>query len=281
MAARLLGERGFLRRLGSEPLQFLDRVAQPVGLALRALDLGALRRQLALRARAARPTARSTSAASPSRPPKASSSARWVAASTSARSSCWPWISTSAAPSALQRLHAHRLVVDEGARAAVGELHAAQDQFVLGRDVVAAMQRARPDGPRGSSKAAVTCPCSAPWRTSAASPRAPSASAKASSRIDLPAPVSPVSTASPARNRCRAGRSGRCRGSKAGPACSCPRSLSAVACLIGTRHDTRPDARRRPSAIASPAVCRSANRMTGTGGRTMQQVGCALCAVRA
>ena len=49
----------------------------------------------------------------------------------------------------------------------------------------------------GSSNAAVTCPCSAPWRTRAASPRAPSASAKASSRMDLPAPVSPVSTDRP------------------------------------------------------------------------------------
>ena len=31
----------------------------------------------------------------------------------------------------LHHLHAHRLVIDEGARAAVGELHAAQDQIVL------------------------------------------------------------------------------------------------------------------------------------------------------
>src|SRR5216684_1393847 len=46
------------------------------------------------------------------------------------------------------------------------------------------------------SKAAVTCPCSAPSRTSKASPRAPSASEKASSTIDLPAPVSPVSAES-------------------------------------------------------------------------------------
>ena len=41
-----------------------------------------------------------------------------------------------------QHLHAHRLVVDEGAGAAVGELHAAQDQLVLGRDVVRRQQRA-------------------------------------------------------------------------------------------------------------------------------------------
>src|SRR5262249_10820904 len=50
------------------------------------------------------------------------------------------------------------------------------------------------------SKAAVTWPCSAPWRTNATSPRAPSARAKASSKMDLPAPVSPVSTESPEVN---------------------------------------------------------------------------------
>ena len=36
----------------------------------------------------------------------------------------------------LHHLHAHRLVVDEGAGAPVAELHAAQDQLVLGGDVV-------------------------------------------------------------------------------------------------------------------------------------------------
>src|SRR4249919_3190366 len=50
------------------------------------------------------------------------------------------------------------------------------------------------------SKVAVTWPCSAPWRTRPESPRPPSASAKASSRMDLPAPVSPVSTARPREN---------------------------------------------------------------------------------
>ena len=94
----------------------------------------------------------------------------------------------------LEHLRADRLVVDEGAGAAVGELHAAQDQLVLGRDVVLRRAACAPDAFVGRSNAAVTWPCSAPWRTSATSPRAPSASAKASSRIDLPAPVSPVST---------------------------------------------------------------------------------------
>src|SRR5205085_4088904 len=54
--------------------------------------------------------------------------------------------------------------------------------------------------PLGTSKVAVTWPCSAPWRTRPASPRPPSASAKASSRMDLPAPVSPVRTARPREN---------------------------------------------------------------------------------
>src|SRR5467141_364961 len=54
--------------------------------------------------------------------------------------------------------------------------------------------------PFGTSNTAVTCPCSTPWRTRPESPRPPSASAKASSRMDLPAPVSPVSTARPREN---------------------------------------------------------------------------------
>src|SRR5258706_7629425 len=52
----------------------------------------------------------------------------------------------------------------------------------------------------GTASTGVTCPCSAPWRTRPESPRPPSASAKASSRMDLPAPVSPVSTARPREN---------------------------------------------------------------------------------
>ena len=92
---------------------------------------------------------------------------------------------------------AGRLVVDEDAGAAVGGLHAAQDDVavvverVLGKDGARRMVR-------GTSKTADTWPCAAPWRTSEASPRAPSASDKASSRMDLPAPVSPVRTERPA-----------------------------------------------------------------------------------
>src|SRR5262249_13754014 len=51
-----------------------------------------------------------------------------------------------------------------------------------------------------SSSSADTAACSSPERTSAVSARAPSARPRASSRIDLPAPVSPVSTPSPESN---------------------------------------------------------------------------------
>src|SRR6266849_2598146 len=54
--------------------------------------------------------------------------------------------------------------------------------------------------PFKTTNTAVTCPCSTPWRTRPESPRPPSASANASRRMDLPAPVSPVSTARPRAN---------------------------------------------------------------------------------
>src|SRR6266480_6954060 len=54
--------------------------------------------------------------------------------------------------------------------------------------------------PFGTSNTAVTCHCSMPCRTRPESPRPPSASANASRRMDLPAPVSPVSTARPREN---------------------------------------------------------------------------------
>ena len=141
-----LGERGLLRRLRAEPAQFLDRVAQPVGLALRALDLGAVRRRAPPRRRGARPTA--------APPPRA-------CAVEIAKGVEQPAMGGGIDQRAVvvlavdldqrgaersQRLHAHRLVVDEGAGAAVGELHAPQDQFVLGRDAVVGGKRARPDG---------------------------------------------------------------------------------------------------------------------------------------
>ena len=62
----------------------------------------------------------------------------------------------------LERLHADRLFVDKGPRAAVGKLHPAQDQRLVGRDLHTGREGSGPDGASGSSNIAVTCPWSAP-----------------------------------------------------------------------------------------------------------------------
>src|SRR6201747_2670342 len=134
-----------------------------------------------------------------SSPAKASSSRRWVEASTSARSSCWPWISTSAEPTAFRVC---TLIAWSLMKARV------RPSASCTRRRIISPVSSRPLSLRifeagcflGTSNTAVTWPCSAPWRTSAASPRPPSASAKASRRMDLPAPVSPVNTARPGEN---------------------------------------------------------------------------------
>src|ERR1700738_634262 len=72
-----------------------------------------------------------------------------------------------------------------------------QDSSTQSSSSPLALRMATAGCPFGISNTAVTWPCSAPWRTKPASPRPPSASANASRRMDLPAPVSPVSTARP------------------------------------------------------------------------------------
>src|SRR3978361_444382 len=134
-----------------------------------------------------------------SRPAKASSNWRCVEASTSARSSCWPWISTNAAPTAFRVC----TEIDWSLMKARVRPSASWTR----RRIISPVS-SRPFSvrifaagwPLGTSKVAVTWPCAAPWRTRPESPRPPSASANASSRMDLPAPVSPVSTARPREN---------------------------------------------------------------------------------
>src|ERR1700736_4711056 len=75
-----------------------------------------------------------------------------------------------------------------------------QDSSTQSSSSPLALRMATAGCPFGISNTAVTWPCSAPWRTRPASPRPPSASANASRRMDLPAPVSPVSTARPREN---------------------------------------------------------------------------------
>src|ERR1700738_485237 len=75
-----------------------------------------------------------------------------------------------------------------------------QDSSTQSSSSPLALRMATAGCPFGISNPAVPWPCSAPWRTKPASPRPPSASANASRRMDLPAPVSPVSTARPREN---------------------------------------------------------------------------------
>ena len=133
IAVRALGERGLLARLRRRACQFLDRVAQPVGLAPGALDLARDAPRPRPARRAAPATARSTAAASASRPPKASSKRAMRRGIDQSALVVLAVDLDQRRAELLQRLHAHRLVVDEGAGAPVGKLHAAQDQLVFDR----------------------------------------------------------------------------------------------------------------------------------------------------
>jgi hypothetical protein len=121
-------------------------VAQPVAFALGALDLGAMgiRRRLRLTPRLPKPFDLGR--------------VRFQGAKSIEQAAVGGSINQSAlvvlavnldqrGAELLHHLHAHRLIVDEGARAPVGELHAAQDELVLGRDIVGQIvgqeQRAR------------------------------------------------------------------------------------------------------------------------------------------
>ena len=131
-----LGERGLLARLRGKRAEFLDRMAQPVALALGALDLGAVGVGR-LRCRAPRlPQRCDLGGVGLQRAEGVEQTA--VGGGVDQRALVVLAVDLDQRRAELlHHLHAHRLIVDEGARAPVGELHAAQDQFVLGGDVVA------------------------------------------------------------------------------------------------------------------------------------------------
>ena len=137
-----LGQRGLLVALRRQPRELLDRVAQPVGLALRALDLGAVGRKLALARAAHLPQPLHRAGVGFERAEGVEQPAMGGDVDQRALVVLAVDLDQRGAER-LQGLRAHRLVVDESAGAAVGELHAAQDQLVLGRDVVCRHQRAR------------------------------------------------------------------------------------------------------------------------------------------
>ena len=131
----LFGERALLAGFRLQPRELLDRMAQPVGLAPRLFDTRAMRRDRFLGAATYIPCARNRRRIvleprigieqAPMRRNIDERALVMLAMDLDQR-----------AAERFQHLHAHRLVVDEGARAPVGKLHAAQDQAVLGSDAV-------------------------------------------------------------------------------------------------------------------------------------------------
>ena len=137
----LVGEHGFFRRLGSKPLELLDRVAEKIRLALRPLDLGAMGRH---RARPRTPLV-----------PKLldlrglavedSKGVEQAAVRRGIHQRALVMLAVDLDQRHAQRfqgLRAQRLVIDEGTGAAVGKLHTTQNQLVFGRDVVFGHERA-------------------------------------------------------------------------------------------------------------------------------------------
>ena len=131
------------RPAGASLLQFLDGMAQPVGLALRALDLGAMAATAASCARRRASHSASTAGGVAVQPAEGIEQAAMRRGVDQRAVVMLAVDFDQRRAEALQHLHADRLVVDEGAGAAVGELHAAQDQLVVGGDVVLGQQRAR------------------------------------------------------------------------------------------------------------------------------------------
>ena len=139
-----------------------------------------------------------------------------------------------------QHLHADRLIVDEGAGAAVGELHAPHDQFVLAVEIVLgehAPRRMFLGEIEGGDHLALFG-AFAHQRRRRRGRRARARRRRAGSICRRRSRRSARQGRS--RNRCPAVRSGRCRGWKDGPAWL-PRRLE----QYGTKHRAR-DSQSRP-----------------------------------
>ncbi len=197
MPVRRSAEGGLLARLRRELVQFLDRVAQPVGLAQRPLHIGAMLATAACARRAARSTA--TDLVSFILEPAEGIEQPAMRRRIHQRAVVMLAVDLhQRRAEALQHLHAHRLIVDEGAGAAVAPIArgAGSDASSAGMSFVGEHRARRMPG-RQLERRRSRCPAPRPAAPAPASPRPPSASAKASSRMDLPAPVSPVSTDRP------------------------------------------------------------------------------------
>ncbi len=141
-----LGERGLLAGLRAEPAELVDRMAKPLRFAAGALDLGAMRLHRGLARAPLVPKTPDLGGVVLDAAIGVEQRAMGRRLDESAVVVLAVDFHQSRAERA-QHLHAHRLIVDEGAGAAVGELDPAHDQFVLGdrfrNQVVLRQQAAR------------------------------------------------------------------------------------------------------------------------------------------
>ncbi len=135
-------QRGFLARLGRKLRQLVSRMAQPVGLALGTLHLGAVARDLLLGIAADCPQPGDLGGFGLQAPIGVQQQPVGGGIDKGAVVMLAVDFDQRAADAA-QHLDRHRLVVEEGAGAAVGKLDPAKDQFLVGRNVVRLE-----DGPR-------------------------------------------------------------------------------------------------------------------------------------
>ena len=117
-----------------------------------------------------------------------------------------------------QHLHADRLVVDEGAGAAVGELHAAQDQLALDGEILFGGERGARDGRSAIEHGGDLALLGALAHQRRVAARAERQREGIEQDRFAGAGLAGQHRQARSRNRCPADRSGRCRGSKAGPA---------------------------------------------------------------
>ena len=137
-----LGERRLLAGLRAQSIEFLDGMAQPVAFALGARDLFAVGAGCFFRGAARLPQRGDPGGIGFQAAEGVEQAA--VGAGVDQRALVVLAVDLDQRlAQLLHHLHAHRLIVDESAGAPVGELHAAQDQVVLGRDVVGLSRMAR------------------------------------------------------------------------------------------------------------------------------------------
>src|SRR4051794_3529235 len=138
----LFGKRAFLAGLRLEPRQLIHRMAQPVRFAPRLFDARAMDRHRLLGGAPRRPCP--VDCRGILLEPRIGIEQPPVCRDIDKRAFIMLAMDLDErAAQRLQYLHAHRLVVDESARATVRQLHATQDQAVLGADAVFGKQRER------------------------------------------------------------------------------------------------------------------------------------------